>query len=129
MAKYFKCLILFIGLLFSSCQEGHEAGDLLGQWKMTNSDSQYLAFSGSVAAFRCSTQNRLENEVFGNFQHTGDSLFIQCQSIEGSPADTTTVEHRFGFTPFSNIRVKIVALDGDRLVLSKDNQTWNFDKY
>jgi len=129
MAKYFKCLILFIGLLFSSCQEGYEAGDLRGQWRMTNSDSKYIAFSGSVAVFRSTTPTRLENEVFGNFQHTGDSLFIQCHSIEGLPVDTTTVENSFGFKPFSNIRVKIETLDGDRLVLSKGNQTWNFDKY
>lgn len=113
--------------LFSltACQEGGEAGDLWGQWRMTGSDSEYLGFSGSVFVFRSLSKG----DVYGNFQHTGDSLFMQCYSAKGLPSDTTMVEETFGFKPFDNIRVKIEALDGDILVLSKDSQTWNFYKY
>ena len=47
MAKYYKfflyTLITFhLSLLMSSCQEGHDAGNLLGQWRMDNSDSKYI---------------------------------------------------------------------------------------
>lgn len=125
MAKYFKFFVLFSLLILTSCQEGGEAGDLWGQWRMTESDTEYVSFSGSVSLFR-SIPNR---EVYGNFQHVGDSLFIQCYSVNGVSSDTIMVEETFGFKPFENIRVKIEALDGDILVLSKDSQIWNFYKY
>ena len=125
MAKYFKLFTIFSLFFLVSCQEGGEAGDLWGQWRMTGSDDKYLSFSGSVLLFR----NISKGEVFGNFQHVGDSLFMQCYSATGLPSDTTIVETTFGFKPFDNIRVKIETLDGDILVLSKDGRTWNFYKY
>ncbi len=132
MARYFKSYIsyfLFSVALLSSCQEGGEAGDLFGNWKMSGADSKYMAFSGSVTVIRYIQQNNLRSQIYGNFQHQGDSLFIQCVSIEGEPLDTLTVENDFGFKPFTNIRLKIDKLDGDNLVLSKDGQHWNFYKY
>ena len=129
MVRFFKyiavsCWLLAAGTL-SSCQEGNEAGDLLGQWRMSGSDTRYLNFSGSIASFRGIN----EGEVFGNFQHVGDSLFIQCYSIKEVLSDTLMVEESFGFKPFKNIRVKIESMDGDRLILSKEQQHWSFDKY
>ena len=130
MVRYFKCLVIFSFLLLISCQEGREAGDLLGQWRMAGSDDKYLSFSGSVSLFRLVSADRTETgTVFGNFQHVGDSLFMQCYSVNGLPSDTTIVETAFGFKPFNNIRLKIETLDGDILVLSKEGQTWNFYKY
>ena len=129
MVRFFKyiavsCWLLAAGTL-SSCQEGNEAGDLLGQWRMSGSDTRYLNFSGSIASFRGIN----EGEVFGNFQHVGDSLFIQCYSIKEVLSDTLMVEESYGFKPFKNIRVKIESMDGDRLILSKEQQYWSFDKY
>ena len=111
--------------LFTSCQEGGDAGDLLGQWRLEGSDTKYVSFSGSIVWIK----SLKENELYGNFQHVGDSLFIQCYSIKGIPEDTMLVEDRFGFRPFNNIRLKIETLSSDRLLLRKDNQTWRFDKY
>ncbi|SFO88440.1 lipocalin-like domain-containing protein [Prevotella sp. tf2-5] len=111
--------------LLNSCQEGGEAGDLFGQWRMADSDSKYVSFSGSLTRFR----DKDASEVYGNFQHKGDSLFIQCYSKEALKSDTVMVEESFGFKPFNNIRVKIEALNGDILVLSKEGQKWNFYKY
>ena len=74
-------------------------------------------------------KNLGENELYGNFQHVGDSLFIQCYSIKGIPEDTTLVENSFGFRPFNNIRLKIENLSSDRLQLRQDSQVWAFDKY
>ena len=130
MARYFKywaigCLLLAVGML-SSCQEGREAGDLLGMWRLTGSDSNYISFSGSVTLFR---DGKGAVEVFGNFQHKGDSLFIQCVSKKGERADTILVEESFGFKPFNDIRLKIDKLDGDNLILSKDGQQWNYYKF
>ena len=130
MARFFKyflfslCAIHF-SLLFSSCQEGREAGDLLGQWQMAGNNDLYLAFSGSVTVCR----NSAGANVYGNFQHTGDSLFIQCYSEKAVKEDTILVEDHFGFNPFNNIRVKIAALDNDQLVITKGSQTWSFHKY
>lgn len=127
MAKYFKYLFLLIIALFllTSCQEGSEAGDLFGQWRQTGSDTNYMSFSGSVALFRISVEGR----VYGNFQHKGDSLFIQCYSVESLRSDTVIVEESFGFKPFNNIRVKIEALDNDHLILKNDQHSWTFNKY
>lgn len=130
MVRYFKCLVIFSFLLLISCQEGREAGDLLGQWRLAGSDDKYLSFSGSVSLFRLVSADRTETgTVFGNFQHVRDSLFIQCYSVSGAPSDTALVEDAFGFRPFEDIRVKIEVLDGDVLVVSKGDQTWNFNLY
>ena len=126
MAKFCKLLpFYFLTLLLFSCQEGGEAGDLLGQWRLTDSDTKYISFSGSITWIK----NLNDNEVYGNFQHQGDSLFMQCFSKLGIAADTTLIEQTFGFGPFTDIRLKIDKLDDDNLVLSKGNQRWNFYKY
>ena len=131
MARFFKSLFSLFTFHFSlllflaSCQEGREAGDLLGQWRMAGSDKQYISFSGSITWIR----SLPKGEVFGNFQHVGDSLFIQCYSIEGDIADTILVEDTYGFKPFNNIRVKVQSLTSDKLILTKGQQTWSFDKY
>lgn len=128
MANYSKplySLLFILAILLLSCQEGGDAGDLLGQWRKTGSDTQYVSFSGSVTVFR----NGKGKQVFGNFQHVGDSLFIQCYSVKGEPSDTAFVENDFGFRPFHDIRLKIQTLDSEHLILSKDNKTWSFTYY
>ena len=138
MARYFKnifsakqsvalriLLTSSILLLTSSCQEGGDAGDLFGQWRQDGSDTNYISFSGAVVWL----QDLQHGQAFGAFQHQGDSLFMQCHSTKGLPGDTIAVEQSFGFRPINNIRVRIATLDSDRLVLTKDGQTWNFYKY
>lgn len=127
MARFFRNIILLTSYIFllSSCQEGGEAGDLWGQWHQADSDTKYISFSGSITWIK----NLNDNEVYGNFQHQGDSLFMQCFSKLGIAADTMLVEQTFGFGPFTDIRLKIEKLDDDNLVLSKDNQRWSFYKY
>ena len=129
MARFFKYIILLTSSIFflTSCQEGSEAGDLLGQWRMNNTDNQYMSFSGGIVWLQTTPDKNVG--VFGNFQHQGDSLFIQCYSREELKSDTVMVEESFGFKPFNNIRVKIESLNGDILVLSKEGKTWNFHKY
>jgi hypothetical protein len=92
---------------------------------MKGSDNQYVSFSGSVSLFRLIGKG----EIFGNFQHVGDSLFVQCVSVKGEKRDTAIVEDTFGFKPFSDIRVRIETLDSEDLVLSKDGKVWAFYKY
>ena len=130
MARYYKrlkniMLALTLTLSFFSCQEGHEAGDLLGQWKREGTDNQYLAFSGNIVQIR----NIGQGEVFGNFQHVGDSVFIQCYSIHGDEADKKIVEETFDFKPFNNIRLRIATLNNTALVLTSKDKTWNFKAY
>lgn len=136
MARSYKTLIhhtsyiiLLISsiILLASCQEGSKAGDLLGQWRMDRTDNQYISFSGGIVWLQEIPEK--EKGVYGNFQHQGDSLFIQCYSKEALKSDTTMVEESFGFKPFNNIRVKIEVLNEDILVLSKEGQKWNFYKY
>lgn len=130
MARFFKSLLLLSVILLFSCQEGHEAGDLLGQWRLKGSDTNYLSFSGSVTEFRdISFSDIALGQIYGNFQHKGDSLFIQCYSARETASDTAVIENNFGFRPFNDIRVKITVLDKDQLVLTKDAQTWSFEKY
>lgn len=127
MARFYKYLFLLTSSIFllSSCQEGGEAGDLFGQWRLKGSDTKYISFSGAVTLLRSLD----DGEVFGNFQHEGDSLFIQCVSLNASPTDTAFVENGFDFKPFEDIRLKINTLNDDDLVLSKDGKTWSFYKY
>ena len=67
--------------------------------------------------------------VYGKFQHTGDSLFIQCSSIDSIASDTALVENEFGLKPFTNIRLKIEDLDEEDLILSQEGKTWSYYKY
>ena len=112
-------------LLLLSCQEGREAGDLWGQWRQSGTDNRYISFSGSVTLFR----DGQGTFVYGKFQHTGDSLFIQCSSIDCLASDTAFVEDAFGLKPFTDIRLKIENLDGDDLILSQGSKTWSYYKY
>ncbi len=129
MAKFYKYLIFSLSqfLIFPiySCQEGREAGDLWGQWRMDGSDSKYISFSGSVVWLK----DLNVSDIYGNFQHQGDSLFVQCYSIKGEKSDTIVVEQSFGFKPIHNIRLKITTLDSNHLMLTKEGQSWNFHKY
>ena len=127
MARYSKALIslLLTSLLLTSCQEGGDAGDLLGQWRLESTEDLYVSFSGTITEFRKNNGQ----QVFAKFQHVGDSLFMQCSSIKQENSDTIMVENEFGMKPFTNIRVRIDALDDDRLLLSKDGQHWSFEKY
>jgi hypothetical protein len=130
MARFFKHLLAlasYLLLLTSSisCQEGGEAGDFFGQWRMKGTEGKYISFSGSTTWLK----SMGEGDVFGNFQHVGDSLFIQCYSINATPGDTAIVEQAFGWKPINDIRLKINVLDGDNLVVSKGGQTWSFYKY
>lgn len=130
MARFFKHLLAlasYLLLLTSSisCQEGGEAGDFFGQWRMKGTEGKYISFSGSTTWLK----SMGEGDVFGNFQHVGDSLFIQCYSINATPGDTAIVEQAFGWKPINEIRLKINVLDGDNLVVSKGGQTWSFYKY
>lgn len=125
MARFFKTTILLLGILLASCQEGREAGDLWGQWRMTGSDTKYVSFSGTFVKFAILKGG----EVYGNFQHVDDSLFIKCYSIEATPSDTLLVEGDYGLAPFDNIRLKIETLNDDELILSKGNRIISFYKY
>ena len=125
MERFFRRLALLAVACLSACQEGGDAGDLLGQWRMKGSDAEYVSFSGSVFLFR---QIGVAN-VYGNFQHTGDSLFIQCVSVKGEKKDTVAVEEALGFRPFTDIRVRIETLDRETLVLSSGGRVWTFSKY
>ena len=124
LTSYLLLLTSYL-LLLTSCQEGGEAGDLFGQWRLNGSDTNYISFSGSVVWVR----DLRHGEAYGTFQHQGDSLFMQCRSTKGLSGDTIAVEQSFGFRPIDNIRVKISTLDSDRLVLTKDGRSWDFYKY
>ena len=125
MARYCKLLILALASCLSACQEGGEAGDLFGQWRLAGSDALYVSFSGSVTLFRAVGKG----QAFGNFQHQGDSLFIQCHSIAGERRDTVMIEQSYGLRPFSDIRLKITSLDSEHLTLKKGGQTWKWRIY
>ena len=130
MARFFRiwaisCWLLAVGTL-TSCQEGGDAGDLFGMWRLKGSDAQYISFSGSVTRLSYTQDAQY---VYGNFQHVGDSLYMQLFSEKGLRRDTNMVEQTFGFKPFEDVRLRIETLNDDRLVLSKDGHTWNFYKY
>ena len=125
MARFYKLISLFAIILLISCEEGREAGNLYGQWRMSGSDTKYISFSGSITSIK----DLVEGEVFGNFQHVGDSLFIQCYSKDNLLSDTIMIESSYGFKPFNNIRLRIESIDNENLVISKEGKIWSFFKY
>ena len=127
MVKYFKTVLSAFVLIcsFVSCHEGHEAGDLLGMWRMDGSDTHYLKFSGHIVNVTVYGND----EVWGNYSREGDSIYIQCYSLYGRLNDTIIVEEQFGFKPFNDIRMRIETLNSERLVLSKDGKVWSFYQY
>jgi hypothetical protein len=160
MARYFKkaavwmlCAAFFTlhSLLLTSCQEGGDAGDLLGMWRVkrlssthggygsynsgyydytTLFDERYISFSGSIVQFHTVTpDNVMNSQIFGKFQHVGDSLFIQCYSINDSQHDIDVVENLFGFYPFSNIRVKLKFIGDNAIQLTDNNHEWILEKW
>jgi len=127
MAGFFRNMALAVAsaLMMVACQEGAEAGDLLGQWRMQGSTAMYVKFSGHLACF-----SKLDSgNVWGHFQTCGDSIFIQCYSIDALPEDTLLVEETFGMEPFEDIRLRIDNLDDDCLAVSRNGRRWVFEKY
>ncbi|MBR1547175.1 MAG: hypothetical protein IJ637_00410 [Prevotella sp.] len=118
---------LLLLCLLASCQEGADAGRLFGQWRLGGTTTEYISFSGPLAVFRSSSDPG--RQVFGNYQHHGDSLFIQCYSIHGQAADTTLVEDRFGMRPLSDIRLHVDVLAADHIQLSSHGRSWVLHKY
>ena len=130
MARYSKTLFLLLSttlLLLFSCQEGGEAGDLLGMWHLSGTDDCYISFSGSIVSVKQATVG--DAEVLGNFQHHADSLFLHFYSIKGLQKDTLLVEELFGFRPIHDVRLRIEHLDADRLTVSQNHQSWTFTKW
>lgn len=126
MARFFKYIIILTScIILGSCQEGGDAGDLFGMWRLKDSEPKSISFAGSLVLFRDTNGS----QIYGSFRHVGDSLFIQCVSVNASPTDTVFIENSFGFKPFENIRLKINTLNDDDLVLSKDGKIWSFYKY
>ena len=145
MARYFKkaavwmlCAAFFTlhSFLFTSCQEG---GNAHGGYGSYNSgyydytslfDEQYISFSGSIVQFHTVTpDNVMNSQIFGKFQHVGDSLFIQCYSINDSQHDIDVVENVFGFYPFNNIRVKIKFVGDNAIQLTDNSHEWILEKW
>jgi hypothetical protein len=129
MARFCKYIILFTSYIFllSSCQEGGEAGDLFGMWRLKHSDTKSISFAGSIVLFRDTNGT----QIYGHFSHVSDSLYIECISTQGTHTkeEVDFIETGFGFKPFNDIRLRINTLDDDNLVLSKDGSTWSFYKY
>ena len=126
MARFYKYFFFLTScIILGSCQEGGDAGDLFGMWRLKNSEPKSISFAGSLVLFRDTNGS----QIYGSFRHVSDSLFIQCVSVNASSADTTFIENDYGFKPFDNIRLKINTLNDDDLVLSKDGKTWSFYKY
>ena len=129
MARYFKQIAIWCWLLaavlLTACQEGGAAGELFGQWRMTGSETRFISFSGTFVRFMDTSQG----EVFGNFRHVGDSLFIKCYSVYGTPSDTALVEQTFGLKPFADMHIKVELPDDEHLVLSNGSQTLSLYKY
>lgn len=112
-------------LAMMSCTEGRDAGDLWGMWQSADTPGQYISFSGNVVSFRSHDRG----EVFGKFQHVGDSLFIMCVSPYQRLEDTLAIEEYYHFRPFHNIRLRILTLDGKRLIMQQGAQQWRFNSY
>lgn len=128
MARFCKHILLltYSVILLASCQEGGDAGELLGQWRLADGDgTKYVSFSGNFVRF----MEVGHGEVYGNFTHTGDSIFIRCYSVGATPADTALVEQVFGMKPFADIRLKAVLPDDHTLLLSQDGHKWALRKY
>lgn len=127
MARFFRntffAIITMVALV--SCEEGREAGDLYGQWRLVGGDNIYVSFSGSLVIMRKTNYS----EVYGNFQHVGDSLFMQYYPNNEEPLDTLTLEEELHFKPMNNVRTRITELSGKRLTLTRGSDTWCFEKY
>lgn len=109
----------------TACEEGSDAGELYGQWRLIGGENVYVSFSGSLVIMRKTSVA----EVYGNFQHVGDSLFMQYYTYKEEPLDTLTMEEELHFRPMNNVRTRITELSGKRLTLTRGGETWNFEKY
>lgn len=109
----------------AACEEGSEAGDLYGQWRLVGGDNVYVSFSGNLVIMRKTNVS----EVYGNFQHVGDSLFMQYYTNKEEPLDTLTLEEELHFKPMNNVRTRITELSCEKLTLTSNDAVWYFEKY
>lgn len=127
MARFFRntfyAIITMVAL--TACEEGSDAGELYGQWRLVGGENVYVSFSGSLVIMRKTSVA----EVYGNFQHVGDSLFMQYYTYKEEPLDTLTIEEELHFRPMNNVRTRITELSGKHLTLTRGGEIWNFEKY
>ncbi len=139
MAKFYKYFCFVLLFLLTACQNEGDIGSLYGQWKLTNShvngenklfDNIYFSFQGKVVWVKSvNADNHTYNDVFGNFQHVGDSLLINFVQKSELTTTASLIEERCGFADADNVRVLIRNLDSSELILLDGDNYWNFEKY
>ena len=139
MRKYSVFFLVVVNslLLFCSCTNDGDIGDLYGRWQLTDMqvsdstsqpDDLFLSFQSSVVFFSVS-QYELHNatDYRGGFQHRGDSLIMKFVPLDGI-GDNLSAElrNRLGWTDRNNVRLHIDQLNKSRLRLSRGNDYWSF---
>lgn len=141
MARFFKYsyILLFILLLFPSCQNEGNIGDLYGQWVLKKSsvngvtkdhDQIYFSFQGRVVwAKRVDITEHLYGDVFGSFVHKGDSLIMTFFQQNEYTSPESLIEEECRFDDVENIRLKIITLNGNTMSVVSRDDFWHFEKY
>ncbi len=139
MAKFFKYYSIVSLFLFAACQNEGDIGSLYGQWLLRNSyvngenklfDNIYFSFQGKVVWVKSvNADNHTYNDVFGNFQHVGDSLLINFVQKSEQTTTTSLIEERCGFVDADNVRLIIKNLDSSELILSDGDNYWKYEKF
>lgn len=140
MARFYKLILLFCFLmLFPSCQNEGDIGDLYGQWSLKNACidnvtkeycNLFLSFQGKVVwAKRVNYGSHTYGDVVGSFEHRGDSLIMSFIQQNEYTSPESLIEEEFGFSDCENVRLLVKTLDSNSLVLMNDNDYWSFVKF
>lgn len=140
MARFYKLILLFcLLMLFPSCQNEGNIGDLYGQWSLKNAcldnatkeySNLFLSFQGKVVwAKRVNYGSHTYGDVVGSFEHRGDSLIMSFIQQNEYTSPESLIEEEFGFSDCENVRLLVKKLDSNSLVLMNDNDYWSFVKF
>lgn len=139
MGRFYKYFCLLSFFLLSACQNEGDIGYLYGQWSLKSSyingenkkyDNIYFSFQGKVVWVKSvNATYHTYNDVFGNFDHVGDSILFSFVQKSESTTTTFLIKEKCGFSDADNVRLLIKNIDSSELILIDRDNYWYFEKY
>lgn len=128
-------------LLLPSCDVGDYIGDLFGRWQITTiqtSDSiatptdLFFDFQAKVhVAHVLYEEEHRTLDLHGLARQEGDSLFIKYLPMDGTGNTMRDfMTRRFLIEDdYSDVRFRILKLDGSRMILERGSRRWELRSY
>jgi len=133
--------LLFYSFSLSSCDVGDYIGDLFGRWQITTIQTPdsiasptdlFFDFQAKVhVAHVLYDEEHRTQDLHGLARQEGDSLFIKYLPMDGTGNTMRYfMTQRFLIEDdYSDVRFRILKLDGSKMILERGSRRWELRSY